>query len=48
MRATPGGRDAVLFGEVRADPLGMVLVRTAVGGHRIMDLLIGDPLPRIC
>lgn len=48
VRAAPGGQDAVLVGEVGADPPGMVLVRTGVGGHRILDTLIGDPLPRIC
>ena len=32
----------------RAEPPGMVLVETAFGGRRVMDLLAGDPLPRIC
>lgn len=48
LRATPGGEDAALVGEVAEEPAGMVLVRTAFGGTRIMDMLIGDPLPRIC
>ncbi len=48
VRAAPGGEDAVLIGEVAAEPPGMVLVRTGVGGHRILDTLIGDPLPRMC
>ncbi len=48
MRGAPGGADAVVIGTVAAEPPGMVLVRTGVGGHRILDLLIGDPLPRIC
>jgi hydrogenase expression/formation protein HypE len=47
-----GGRgafaDAAEIGEVRAEPPGMVLVETAFGGRRIMDQLVGDPLPRIC
>ena len=30
------------------DPPGLVLLRTAFGGTRIVDLLVGDPLPRIC
>ncbi|MDQ3620255.1 MAG: hydrogenase expression/formation protein HypE [Actinomycetota bacterium] len=46
--ATPAGRDAAVIGEVDEEPAGMVLVRTAFGGTRIMDMLIGDPLPRIC
>ena len=40
--------DAADIGEVRADPPGMVLVETAFGGRRVMDELVGDPLPRIC
>lgn len=48
LRAAPGGEDAALIGEVAEEPAGMVLVRTGFGGTRIMDMLIGDPLPRIC
>lgn len=48
MRALPGHDAAVELGEVRAEPPGMVLVETAFGGKRVMDLLAGDPLPRIC
>jgi hydrogenase expression/formation protein HypE len=48
LRTVPEGKDAVLIGEVAPQPEGMVLVRTAFGGTRIMDMLIGDPLPRIC
>ena len=43
-----GGEHAALIGEVAEQPEGMVLVRTSFGGTRIMDMLIGDPLPRIC
>lgn len=45
---TAGCDDARDIGEVRADPSGMVMVETAFGGRRVMDLLVGDPLPRIC
>jgi hydrogenase expression/formation protein HypE len=48
LRATPGGDQAALIGEVRTEPPGMVLVETAFGGRRVMDQLVGDPLPRIC
>jgi hydrogenase expression/formation protein HypE len=48
LRAAPGCEDAVEFGEVKAEPPGMVLVETAFGGTRVMDQLVGDPLPRIC
>jgi len=40
--------DAADIGEVRDEPPGMVLVETAFGGRRVMDELVGDPLPRIC
>lgn len=48
MRAHPLGRDACDIGEVRSEPAGVVAMRTAVGGTRMVDVLIGDPLPRIC
>ena len=44
-RAARGRRE---IGEVRTEPPGMVLVETAFGGRRVMDQLVGDPLPRIC
>jgi hydrogenase expression/formation protein HypE len=48
MRAVAGCEQAALIGEVRTEPPGMVLVETAFGGRRVMDQLVGDPLPRIC
>lgn len=48
LRETPGGEEAALVGEVRAEPPGRVLVKATFGGHRIIDMLVGDPLPRIC
>lgn len=48
MRELPAGRDAAIVGEVRDEPPGRVLGRTAFGGHRLIDMLVGDPLPRIC
>jgi hydrogenase expression/formation protein HypE len=48
LRSAPGFEGAAEIGEVRAEPPGMVLVETAFGGRRVMDLLAGDPLPRIC
>jgi len=44
----PGGQDAQLIGEVREQPAAAVLVTTRYGGSRIVDMLVGDPLPRIC
>jgi hydrogenase expression/formation protein HypE len=48
MRATTPGEEAAIVGEIAQEPAGMVLVNTGFGGTRIMDMLIGDPLPRIC
>jgi hydrogenase expression/formation protein HypE len=48
LRSVPGGESATEIGEVRTEPPGMVLVRTSFGGRRVMDQLVGDPLPRIC
>jgi len=48
MRALPSGADAAIVGEVRDEPPGRVLGRTSFGGHRLIDMLVGDPLPRIC
>jgi len=48
MRAVPSGADAAIVGEVREEPPGRVLGRTSFGGHRLIDMLVGDPLPRIC
>ncbi|SFP69064.1 hydrogenase expression/formation protein HypE [Amycolatopsis rubida] len=48
LRARPLGADAAVIGRVAADPPGMVLLNTVFGGTRIVDLLVGDPLPRIC
>ncbi len=48
LRSHPLGRDAAIIGVVTAEPARIVMVRTAFGGERIVDLLVGDPLPRIC
>jgi hydrogenase expression/formation protein HypE len=48
LRAHPLGAQAAANGEVTADPAGLVTIRTTFGGTRIVDLLVGDPLPRIC
>ena len=42
------GDEAAIVGEVRAQPAGLVVLETAFGGSRIVDMLVGDPLPRIC
>ncbi len=48
MRAHPQGSGAVRVGEIHAAPPGIVVLRTGMGGTRIVDMLVGDPLPRIC
>jgi len=48
LRASPGGEKAVMIGEVREQPACAVLVTTLYGGSRLVDMLVGDPLPRIC
>lgn len=48
MRAHPLGEEAAVIGRIGADPPGLVLLNTTFGGTRIVDLLVGDPLPRIC
>jgi len=42
------GRLVAIVGRVADDPHGLVLLKTAFGGARIVDMLVGDPLPRIC
>jgi hydrogenase expression/formation protein HypE len=48
LRRHPLGREARLCGHVTAEPEGLVLLQTHFGGQRVLDVLIGDPLPRIC
>lgn len=48
MRNHPVGREAAIIGTVQAEPAGMVFLRTDIGGMRVLDMLVGDPLPRIC
>ena len=48
LRSVAGCEAAAEIGEVKTEPPGMVLVETGFGGRRVMDMLVGDPLPRIC
>jgi hydrogenase expression/formation protein HypE len=48
MRQHELGEDAVIIGEVVADHPGMVLMRTGIGGSRVLDVMFGEQLPRIC
>ncbi|HEX7169942.1 MAG TPA: hydrogenase expression/formation protein HypE [Rubrobacter sp.] len=48
LRNTDGGEEAQIIGEVREEPARMVVMHTQFGGTRMIDMLVGDPLPRIC
>jgi hydrogenase expression/formation protein HypE len=48
MRISRYGENAVIIGEVKPDPVGRVLMRTTFGSSRIVDMLAGEMLPRIC
>jgi hydrogenase expression/formation protein HypE len=48
IRGSRYGARAAIIGRIKAEPAGMVLLKTRFGGTRVLDMLIGDPLPRIC
>jgi hydrogenase expression/formation protein HypE len=48
MRAHPMGRAAAIVGEVTAQPAAHVILETSIGGDRVVDMLVGEQLPRIC
>jgi hydrogenase expression/formation protein HypE len=48
LRSHPLGAEAAVIGEIVAEPSGVVVLVTPLGGTRIVDMLVGDPLPRIC
>jgi hydrogenase expression/formation protein HypE len=48
LRSHPLGAEAAEIGQIVAEPAETVVVRTGFGGTRIVDMLVGDPLPRIC
>ena len=48
LRSHPLGAEAAEVGEIVTEPAESVVLRTGFGGTRIVDMLVGDPLPRIC
>lgn len=48
VRGVEGGEEAEIIGEIREEPARMVVMHTQFGGTRMIDMLVGDPLPRIC
>src|ERR671926_1668252 len=48
LKGVEGGEEAQIIGEIREEPPRMVVMHTQFGGTRMIDMLVGDPLPRIC
>jgi hydrogenase expression/formation protein HypE len=48
IRSLPGGEAADIVGDIRETPAGMTIAVPSYGGARVIDMLVGDPLPRIC
>jgi hydrogenase expression/formation protein HypE len=48
MQSHPLGRESKMIGQVLEGPEGMVLMKTSIGGTRVVDTLFGEQLPRIC
>jgi hydrogenase expression/formation protein HypE len=48
MRKHPLGKEAAMIGEVTTEHPGFVVMTTRVGGTRVVDMLSGEQLPRIC
>jgi hydrogenase expression/formation protein HypE len=48
LRSSPLGQDAAIIGEVRKERAGKVFMKTTIGGHRILDKPVGEPIPRVC
>jgi hydrogenase expression/formation protein HypE len=48
MQQHPAGKDSCVIGKVEASPQGKVILETGFGGNRIIDMLVGEQLPRIC
>jgi hydrogenase expression/formation protein HypE len=48
LRALLLGSNAAIVGTLEPEPEGLVVMNTLLGGSRIVDMLVGDPLPRIC
>ncbi|MEJ2759369.1 MAG: AIR synthase-related protein [Anaerolineales bacterium] len=48
IQSHPYGKEAVTIGEVVKEPAGRVIMKTLIGSHRVVDVLAGEMLPRIC
>ncbi len=48
IKKTKYGKDAAIIGTVKSERQGMVILETKVGGHRIVEMPYGEPIPRVC
>ena len=48
LHSSPLGQKAAIIGEVRKERTGKVFMKTTIGGHRILDKPVGEPIPRVC
>ena len=48
LRSSPLGQNAAIIGEARKERTGKVFMKTPIGGHRILDKPVGEPIPRVC
>lgn len=48
IKNTNYGKNAAIIGEIKADRPGTVIIKTEIGGHRIIDMPYGEPIPRVC
>ncbi len=48
LRSSPLGRKATIIGEARKERSGKIFMKTSIGGHRILDKPVGEPIPRVC
>ena len=48
LRSSPLGQNAAIIGEARKERTGKIFMKTSIGGHRILDKPIGEPIPRVC
>jgi hydrogenase expression/formation protein HypE len=48
LKSNPLGRNAAIIGQVKSTRKGQVFLKTTIGGHRILDKPVGEPIPRVC
>ncbi|UCE13857.1 MAG: hydrogenase expression/formation protein HypE, partial [Candidatus Heimdallarchaeota archaeon] len=48
LKSSPLGQNAAIIGEARRERAGKIFMKTTIGGHRILDKPVGEPIPRVC